>query len=102
MYLKFVWGRLKIPADCSDLAYKHQISTSCQDENALPESHTCFFTIDFPKYSSYEIMKDRLTKAIEMCGEIDADYDPDDIANEDDDRENGYGGYGGYGSEEEE
>jgi E3 ubiquitin-protein ligase HERC1 len=43
-YLKFVWGRTKIPSDTSGLRYQHQISVyDYKPKDSLPESHTCFF-----------------------------------------------------------
>lgn len=36
-------------------------------------SHTCFFTIDLPAYSSEEVMYDRLNYAIVSCSSIDGD-----------------------------
>ena len=39
----------------------------------LLESHTCFFTIDLPAYSSNEIMYERLNYAITVCSSIDGD-----------------------------
>lgn len=36
-------------------------------------SHTCFFTIDLPAYSTAEIMCERLNYAISYCSSIDGD-----------------------------
>ena len=30
----------------------------------LPMSHTCFFTVDFPPYTNYEILKEKLMYAM--------------------------------------
>ena len=89
-YLKFVWGRSKIPIDTSNLYYKHRI-TLYNDwaDNALPKAHTCFFMIDIPNYKTYEIMESKIKYAIETCGEIDDDYSASSIRDEDDDAENG-------------
>lgn len=98
--MKFVWGRVKLPADTSTLGYRHEIAVrGHMAKDALPEAHTCFFTIDIPEYENLEIMGKRFRTAIELCGEIDADYGADDIVDEDGNR--GTGG-GGYDSEEEE
>lgn len=43
------------------------------DDNYLPRAHTCYFTIDLPKYSTPEIMKKQLLIAVEFCGEVDDD-----------------------------
>jgi hypothetical protein len=42
------------------------------------DSHTCFFTIDLPAYSTFEIMYERLNYAIMYCSSIDADGALDD------------------------
>lgn len=75
MYLKFVWGRSKIPQDTSNLAYRHNVCLySHWNPNSLPKAHTCFFTIDIPEYKDYETMEKRIKLAIETCGEIDDDF----------------------------
>jgi len=40
----------------------------------LPKAHTCFFSINLPKYSSKEIMLARLKYAMWNCTEMDADF----------------------------
>jgi E3 ubiquitin-protein ligase HERC1 len=73
-YLKFLWGRSRIPSDVSRLEYKHQLRYySSHTTDSLPLTHTCFFQIDIPPYSSLEIMTKRFKTAIEFCGEIDTD-----------------------------
>ena len=42
------------------------------DKN-YPMSHTCFFTLDLPAYSSEEVCRERLLYAIHNCQDIDAD-----------------------------
>ena len=83
-YLKFVWGRAKIPSDTSILEEKHEIVllSSTKKVDSLPVAHTCYFTIDIPKYTDLATMTTRIKTAIEFCGEIDLDA--------------------GYGEEEEE
>jgi hypothetical protein len=82
-YLKFVWGRSKIPSDTSTLRYKHDVQVySHISPDALPQAHTCFFTIDLPEYKEKAIMKKRILTAIELCGEIDTDYGAGNIADE--------------------
>jgi len=53
-------------------------------KDSLPISHTCFFRIDLPDYTSEEILKKRLLYAIQFCGDIDADRGRFDIPDEDD------------------
>ena len=96
-YLKFVWGRSKLPNDTSQLEYRHQICVlSHLRKDALPEAHTCFFQLDIPEYESVEIMGKRFRTAIELCGEIDTDYGAGNIADEDGNRAAGAGGDSDY------
>ena len=45
-------------------------------------SHTCFFTIDLPAYSTSDIMYERLNYAITYCSSIDADGGINDAPDE--------------------
>jgi hypothetical protein len=60
-------------------------------DRALPSSHTCFFQLDLPEYSSYEILRDRLLYACEHGQAIDTDHGNirvwDDRAGDDEDDE---------------
>jgi HECT-domain (ubiquitin-transferase) len=40
----------------------------------LPRAHTCFFSINLPKYSCDSVMAERLRYAIYNCIEMDADF----------------------------
>ena len=72
LYLKFVWGRARLPASTTK---RHRIVALPYIANAcLPISHTCFFTLDLPRYPSVEIAKERILFAIQFCGDIDADH----------------------------
>lgn len=83
LYLKFVWGRSRLPINLENLSRKHSIEYySGRAADSLPISHTCFFRIDLPAYSSEEILKQRLLYAINFCGDIDADRGRFDIADE--------------------
>ena len=59
-YLKFVSGRSRLPK--SD--YKHEINV-IDTKNQLPKSHTCFSSLDLPKYDSKEILFEKMKYAIE-------------------------------------
>jgi len=76
-YLKFVWGRARLPSSTDQ---KHKIVSMTYVYNAcLPVSHTCFFTLDMPRYPTFEIARDRILFAIKFCGDIDADRSAHDI-----------------------
>ena len=77
LYLKFVWGRARLPATTES---RHKIVALNYNPNAcLPISHTCFFTLDLPRYPSVEIARERIWYAIKFCGDIDADRAAHDI-----------------------
>lgn len=46
---------------------------STQPNSSFPKSHTCFFTVDIPEYTTLEAMTDRMRYAIENCTAIDTD-----------------------------
>ena len=74
LYLKFVWGRQRMPSDVSNLNNNHTIYfSSCANSEDLPKAHTCFFQIDLPPYESKEQLEKKLTIAIRFCGDIDDD-----------------------------
>ena len=71
LYLRFVWGRSRLPSELNNLRYKHSICFyEDYGDSRLPEAHTCFFMIDLPGYSTEEIMEKRLLTAIQFCGSI--------------------------------
>lgn len=73
MYLKFVWGRAKLPTNLKGV-HKHQVHVGCiRNEESYPIAHTCSFELELPRYEDYELMKKNCTFAIETCAEIDGD-----------------------------
>jgi len=110
-YIKFVWGRARLPSEERHWEHMHRVCTLHAPRSSgrqvtpidsmLPYAHTCYFTIDIPQYSSEEITRTRLLYAIENCAEIDGDQtttgrraaamgfaiDDDDDNEEDDDDE---------------
>ena len=77
MYLKFVWGRSRLPIDLKNLSQKHTL-TLCRGMNktGFPLAHTCFFSLDLPEYEDEKVMRDKFLVAITLCGEIDTDGAP--------------------------
>jgi len=56
-YLKFIWGRCRLPMDLSNLAYKHTVQLiEGMNKTAFPQAHTCFFQLDIPNYETDEMM----------------------------------------------
>lgn len=88
MYLRFVWGRSRLPLTSKDFSKKHKIQmmrkTSYDADYMLPVSHTCFFSIELPRYTKYEVLRAKLLYAITNCQAIDTDGRAQEIWDEDD------------------
>lgn len=82
LFLRFVWGRNRLPATDSDWHQPFTISAISSGRHGqpidgmLPISHTCFFALDLPLYSNYDILRSKMLFAIVNCQAIDADYNP--------------------------
>merc|ERR1711918_217729 len=88
MFIKFAWSRDRLPLQASDFSSKFKITRlyTSDPNNAFPQSHTCFFTIDLPEYDNLEAMTQKVQYAIENCTSIDNDGQGGDFdADEDDD-----------------
>eukprot|EP00743_Colponemidia_sp_Colp-15_P004697 GILK01005060.1.p1 GENE.GILK01005060.1~~GILK01005060.1.p1 ORF type:complete len:518 (-),score=109.58 GILK01005060.1:144-1697(-) len=86
LFLRFVWGRSRLPIDASDFSQKFEIIRAARDhETALPTSHTCFFQLELPRYSAFEVMKQKLLYAVTECHSIDTDHAAENMAWNDDD-----------------
>jgi len=69
-----------LPLNLQFIDKKHKIDyCSNLQKDSLPISHTCFFTLDLPPYSSEDLMFERISYAIYNCGDIDADNGMNDI-----------------------
>jgi hypothetical protein len=87
-YLRFVWARPTLPPKGVPFPQKMRVQSVCEEapggaDSFLPKAHTCFFSINLPRYSSKKVMAERLRYAIENCTEMDADYkltDGEDVA----------------------
>jgi len=71
--LAFASGRRRLPSPNSGGHFRIELLHGRGDE-ALPEAHTCFFTIDLPQYSSTRVMREKLLYAIHNCSAIDKDF----------------------------
>ncbi|CAE8731219.1 unnamed protein product [Polarella glacialis] len=72
-FLRFVWGRGSLPAaEKWERQFTVQL-LSDSDDSRLPCSHTCFFTLDLPSFSSAEVCREKLLYCITNCVAIDAD-----------------------------
>jgi len=70
-FLRFVWGRSRLPNRVEDFDRKFKISrmprSDANPDKYLPISHTCFFSLDLPKYSTLDIMHQKILYAITHC-----------------------------------
>jgi hypothetical protein len=92
-FLRFVWARSRLPAGSGELSQKFKIQAANAEaiaatdkskkygrdadggvDSMLPLSHTCFFSINLPRYSSDKTMEERLRYAMYNCVEMDADF----------------------------
>jgi hypothetical protein len=79
-FLRFVWARSRLPPSANDFHQKFKIQAAVGDgpktspDTYLPKAHTCFFSLNLPRYSSEELMADRLRYAMYNCIEMDADF----------------------------
>jgi hypothetical protein len=74
LFLRFVWGRTRLPSGKNFKQFKiTSKSVSGNPDKYLPVSHTCFFTLDLPGYSSKEILKEKMLYAVTHCQAIDLD-----------------------------
>ena len=79
-FLRFVWARPTLPPSQMEFNQKMKIQSAISDDATvnpdtyLPKAHTCFFSLNLPKYSSAEVMAKKLRYAIAHCTEMDADF----------------------------
>lgn len=79
-FLRFVWARSRLPTKPEDFHQKFKIHSPTSDgakknpDQYLPKAHTCFFSINLPKYSSDVIMAEKITYTMYNCIEMDADF----------------------------
>ena len=79
--MKFCWGQERLPANDEEFERtqtRFMIKPSALPESvhdkALPKADTCFFNLELPRYSTRNILKDKLLLAINTdCDSINAD-----------------------------
>jgi len=75
-FIRFVWGRSRLPLSDSDWTQNFTIHALRAGDDKLPISHTCFFSLELPMYSSYKVMRKKILFAIFNCQAIDIDFSP--------------------------
>lgn len=77
LFLRFVWGRTRLPRTIADFRGRDFVLQVLDKYNPpddfLPESYTCFFLLKMPRYSSKEVLRQKLKYAIHFCKSIDTD-----------------------------
>jgi len=83
-FLSFIWGRNRLPTteeEWGDQCMKiHTLEAATGDQH-LPVSHTCFFSMEWPRYSTFDIARDKLLYAIVNCTDMDMDATAEGRAN---------------------
>ena len=80
MFLKFVWGRSRLPTMERLQDQKFKIALLEGRGDHFPRSHTCYFTLDLPSYQTDEKCRSKMLYAITTCGSIDTDAQRHNIA----------------------
>ena len=76
LYLKFVWGRTRLPLKEEEVSENHTLQLDeSADVGKLPVGRTCFFRLEIPAYKSEDSFRDKLLYAIRFCTAIDADIE---------------------------
>jgi len=63
-FIRFVWGRSRLPLKGRSWPQSFKIQRCSGGDDLLPVTHTCFFSIELPEYSSEEMCRKRLITAI--------------------------------------
>jgi len=73
MFLRFVWGRSRLPAQSDFRNFSLAKMGREPADNYLPVAHTCGFGLDLPTYTNEEVLKAKVLYAITQCQGIDLD-----------------------------
>lgn len=94
-FLRFVWARSRLPLGAAQFHQKFKIqslalggsnggdggsaassssSSSAAMDAQLPKSHTCFFALQLPRYSTDAVCRKQLLYAVHNCVEMDGDF----------------------------
>lgn len=83
-FLKFIWGRNRLPLTEEDWGEQRMRIHTLDKPNPnayFPVAHTCFFSIELPRYTSRDVCYKKLLWAINNCQSIDADNTREGRAN---------------------
>jgi E3 ubiquitin-protein ligase HERC1 len=68
LFCRFAWGRSRMPERCAGVKFIVELVPL---RGQLPVAHTCFFQLDLPRYTSKEVLKEKLLSAIYYCKDMD-------------------------------
>ncbi len=77
----FAWGRNRLPASKEEFGGKHfdillhppSEKKGASRDQYLPVSHTCYFQLELPRYTSLDIMYEKFLYSMANCKTIEAD-----------------------------
>ena len=72
-FLKFTWGRTRLPLSSESFTQPFKLTKRTSNPDAYPISHTCFFELEIPEYTTKEIMREKTIYAFTQCTTIDGD-----------------------------
>ncbi|XXQ32174.1 HECT domain-containing protein [Plasmodiophora brassicae] len=79
-FARFAWARTRLPVRADQFTTKFKIQPMPGGEGLqhaadgqLPQTHTCFFSIALPRYSSAAVLRERLLYAARNCQTLDRD-----------------------------
>jgi len=78
-FCRFVWARTRLPTRADDFITKFKIQAAPSPppgqyaDQQLPQSHTCFFSLALPAYSSPIVLRHKLLYAARNCQTLDRD-----------------------------
>ena len=75
MFIRFTWGRSRLPLSAEGFSQRFKLQNFGKSpaDAYFPVAHTCFFSLELPRYSNLDIMRDKLRYAIFNCTAIDGD-----------------------------
>eukprot|EP01063_Lacrimia_lanifica_P013539 TRINITY_DN20188_c0_g1_i1.p1 TRINITY_DN20188_c0_g1~~TRINITY_DN20188_c0_g1_i1.p1 ORF type:complete len:694 (+),score=228.51 TRINITY_DN20188_c0_g1_i1:862-2943(+) len=83
LFLKFVWGRSRLGADLEGKCMEIKRMAALDPDSRLPTSHTCFFCLELPQYTTRDVLEAKLLYAVTHCNIIDTDYTARAVAGRD-------------------
>lgn len=85
-FVKFCWGQERLPAtdeeyERTQTRFMVKMSTYDSDhDRILPKADTCFFNIQLPVYTSFDILQEKITIAIHIdCDSMNAEEATNDL-----------------------